>query len=180
MDIRGHAARLRAGMVLSETSQYNPHPLTDQKIKIAKPGAILGARSYSRPRTTTHAHGTPTAVLGLNAYSPDQSRRLIKTYGTEGQYSNGAGPSRVRARPCASARAWMTVLKAGVQSSGRSSQDHQRSLPVRPRLEIGGRTMQHPHRSGRWRMEDQPPGATFATRRSGVQVPLAPPRANSR
>ena len=59
---------------------------TDLRIKGQgrQPGAILGARSHSRPRTTPDAHGTQTAVLSVKARSPDQSRRLAETYGSEG------------------------------------------------------------------------------------------------
>ena len=38
---------------------------TDQRFKIANPGAILGARSHSRPRTTTDVNGAQTAVLDV-------------------------------------------------------------------------------------------------------------------
>ena len=65
-------------------SDYLPGP-TDQGIKIARAGAILGARSHSRRRTTMDAHGAQTAVLGVKAAPADQSGRLVETYGSEGR-----------------------------------------------------------------------------------------------
>ena len=55
---------------------------TDRRIKIAKPGAILGARSHSRPRMTTDAQGAQTAILGVKADPPDQFGRWVDTYGS--------------------------------------------------------------------------------------------------
>jgi hypothetical protein len=56
---------------------------TDQRIKTAEPGAIPGASSHSRLRTTTDAHGAQTPVPGVKAGAPDQSGRLVETYGSK-------------------------------------------------------------------------------------------------
>jgi hypothetical protein len=42
-----------------------------------EPGAILGARPHSQPRTATDAHRERTPVLSVNADPPDQSGRLV-------------------------------------------------------------------------------------------------------
>ena len=49
-----------------------------------EPGAILGARPHSQPRTTTDAHGEQSAVLSVKADSLDQFGRLVEIYGSEG------------------------------------------------------------------------------------------------
>ena len=64
------------------TLEEAPPGPTDQGIKIARAGAILGARSHSRRRTTMDAHGAQTAVLGVKAAPADQSGRLVETYGS--------------------------------------------------------------------------------------------------
>jgi hypothetical protein len=69
--------------------------LRNQKIKIAKPGAILGARSHSRPRTTTDLHGAQSAVLCVKAELPDLSGRSVEAYGSEGW-----GFESLRVRQC--------------------------------------------------------------------------------
>ena len=69
---------------MSRTQTVDLPGSMDRRIKIAKPGAILGAISHSRTRTTTDAHGAQTAVLGVKADPPDQSGRLVETYGSEG------------------------------------------------------------------------------------------------
>jgi hypothetical protein len=62
----------------------------DRRIKIAKPGAILRARSHSRPRTTTDARRAPTAVLGVQADPPGQPGHLVETYRSEGRTATNA------------------------------------------------------------------------------------------
>jgi len=69
-----------------------PGPM-NRRIKIAKPGATLGARSHSRPGTTTDAHGAQTAVLGVKADPPDKPGRLVEAYGLEGWTATNAAQS---------------------------------------------------------------------------------------
>ena len=66
---------------MSRTQTVDLPGSMDRRIKIAKPGAIMGAISHSRTRTTTDAHGAQTAVLGVKADPRDQSGRLVETYG---------------------------------------------------------------------------------------------------
>jgi hypothetical protein len=55
-----------------------------------EPGAILGARPRGQPRTITDVHGNTSAVLSVKADLPDQSERLVATYGSEG-WGNPSG-----------------------------------------------------------------------------------------
>ena len=57
-------------------------------------GAILGARSHSRPRTTTNAHVTRAPVLGMKADPPHRSERLIETYGSDVQLVANRGSNK--------------------------------------------------------------------------------------
>jgi hypothetical protein len=91
--------------------------------------------------------------------------------------SLGTGRSRTGAhvgehRQAARQRRWTSRLRLVM----RSSQDQLHSLPVRPRCENDTSAMHHMRPCRQPRTAHQQPGATFATRRSGVSSLLSSTR----
>ena len=81
---------IQPGLADSQTAAHR-HALarsrrtpTDARIKIVETGSQSGSQIAQRPRPTMDAHGAQAAVLRVKADPPDQTGRLVETYGSEG------------------------------------------------------------------------------------------------